>query len=45
MFTALLDRMDSNGAVITAGAVHAQRSHAEYLARRAGLGSGLDHRH
>ncbi len=34
MFTALLDRMDITGAVITADALHAQRSHAEYLARR-----------
>jgi len=28
MFTALLDRMDITGAVITADALHAQRSHA-----------------
>jgi predicted transposase YbfD/YdcC len=31
MFTALLDRIDLTGAVITADAMHAQRGHAEYL--------------
>jgi len=34
LFTALLDRLDIAGAVITAGALHAQRSHVTYLARR-----------
>jgi DDE_Tnp_1-associated/Transposase DDE domain len=34
MFTTLLDRIEINGAVITADAVHAQREHARYLARR-----------
>jgi len=34
MFTVLLDRIDLTGAVITADALHAQRSHAEYLAGR-----------
>jgi predicted transposase YbfD/YdcC len=34
LFTALLDRMDITGAVITADALHAQREHARYLARR-----------
>jgi predicted transposase YbfD/YdcC len=32
MFSALLDRMDVQDAVVTADALHAQRSHAEYLA-------------
>ena len=34
MFTTLLDRIEINGAVITADALHAQREHARYLARR-----------
>jgi predicted transposase YbfD/YdcC len=34
MFPVLLDRVDIAGAVITADAMHAQRSHATYLARR-----------
>jgi predicted transposase YbfD/YdcC len=34
MFTALCDRIGIVGAVITADALHAQRSHAEYLAGR-----------
>ena len=34
MFTALLDRIEITGAVITADALHAQREHALYLARR-----------
>jgi predicted transposase YbfD/YdcC len=34
MFTPLLDRMEIQNAVITADAMHAQRSHAEYLAAR-----------
>ena len=34
MFSALLDRMDIAGAAITADALHAQREHATYLARR-----------
>ncbi len=34
MFTTLLDRVDIGGAVITADAMHAQRSHATYLAGR-----------
>jgi hypothetical protein len=34
MFTALLDRLDIQDAVITADALHAQREHARYLARR-----------
>lgn len=34
MFTTLLDRVDITDAVITADALHAQRSHAEYLAGR-----------
>jgi predicted transposase YbfD/YdcC len=34
MFRALLDRIDITGAVITADAMHAQRSHATYLAGR-----------
>ncbi|HWG12256.1 MAG TPA: ISAs1 family transposase [Streptosporangiaceae bacterium] len=34
MFSALLDPMDINGAVITADAMHAQRRHATYLAGR-----------
>jgi predicted transposase YbfD/YdcC len=34
LFTALLDRIDLTRAVITADALHAQRSHAEYLAGR-----------
>jgi predicted transposase YbfD/YdcC len=34
MFSALLDRIDIGGAVITADAMHAQRGHATYLARR-----------
>jgi len=34
MFTQLLDRLDIAGAVITADALHAQREHACYLARR-----------
>ena len=34
MFSALLDRMDIADAVITADALHAQREHATYLARR-----------
>lgn len=33
MFTALLSRMDISGAVISADAMDAHRSHAEYLAR------------
>ena len=34
MFPALLDRLDIADAVITADALHAQREHATYLARR-----------
>jgi predicted transposase YbfD/YdcC len=34
MFTELLDRIVITGAVITADALHAQRDHATYLARR-----------
>ena len=34
MFATLLDRMNITGAVITADALHAQREHATYLARR-----------
>jgi predicted transposase YbfD/YdcC len=34
MFPVLLDRVDISGAVITADAMHAQRSHATYLAGR-----------
>jgi predicted transposase YbfD/YdcC len=34
MFSPLLDRLDITGAVITADALHAQRDHATYLARR-----------
>ncbi len=34
MFTTLLDRVDIGDAVVTADALHAQRSHADYLARR-----------
>jgi predicted transposase YbfD/YdcC len=34
MFSALLDRLDIADAVITADALHAQREHATYLARR-----------
>ena len=34
MFTALCDRLDIQDAVITADALHAQREHAPYLARR-----------
>jgi predicted transposase YbfD/YdcC len=34
MFTALLDRLDIQDAVITADALHPQREHARYLARR-----------
>jgi predicted transposase YbfD/YdcC len=34
LFTALLDRIEITGAVITADALHAQREHARYLARR-----------
>ena len=34
LFPALLDRIDITGAVITADALHAQRDHATYLARR-----------
>jgi predicted transposase YbfD/YdcC len=34
MFPVLLDPIDITGAVITADAMHAQRSHATYLARR-----------
>ena len=34
MLPALLDRIAVGGAVITAGALHAQRDHARYLARR-----------
>jgi predicted transposase YbfD/YdcC len=34
MFTTLLDRLDIAGAVITADALHTQREHATYLARR-----------
>jgi predicted transposase YbfD/YdcC len=34
MFPLLLDRIDVTGAVITADAMHAQRSHAAYLAGR-----------
>jgi predicted transposase YbfD/YdcC len=33
-FTPLLDRLDIAGAAITADALHAQREHARYLARR-----------
>lgn len=34
LFTTLLDRLDIAGAVIAADALHAQREHARYLARR-----------
>jgi predicted transposase YbfD/YdcC len=34
LFTALLDRIEISGAVITADALHAQREHATYLAGR-----------
>ncbi len=34
MFSQLLDRLDIQDAVITADALHAQRGHARYLARR-----------
>ncbi len=34
MFPTLLDRLDIQDAVITADALHAQRSHATYLAER-----------
>jgi hypothetical protein len=34
MFATLLDRIDLAGAVVTAGALHAQRAHAGYLAGR-----------
>ena len=34
LFTALLDRIEITGAVITADAPHAQRDHATYLAGR-----------
>ena len=34
MFTTLLDRLDIQNAVITADAMHAQRSHATYLTGR-----------
>ena len=34
LFTALLDRIEITDAVITADALHAQRDHARYLARR-----------
>jgi predicted transposase YbfD/YdcC len=34
LFTALLDRIEITDAVITADALHAQRGHATYLARR-----------
>jgi predicted transposase YbfD/YdcC len=34
LFTGLLDRIEIAGAVITADALHAQREHARYLARR-----------
>jgi predicted transposase YbfD/YdcC len=34
LFTALLDRIEITDAVITADALHAQREHARYLARR-----------
>jgi hypothetical protein len=34
MFTTLLDRVDIGDAVVTADALHAQRSHARYLHRR-----------
>lgn len=34
LFTTLLDRIESSDAVITADALHAQRAHARYLARR-----------
>jgi predicted transposase YbfD/YdcC len=34
MFTALLDRVDIHGAIVTADALHAQKAHAEYLAGR-----------
>jgi predicted transposase YbfD/YdcC len=34
LFTTLLDLLDIADAVITAGALHAQREHARYLARR-----------
>jgi predicted transposase YbfD/YdcC len=34
MFATLLDRIDLTAAIVTADAMHAQRDHAEYLARR-----------
>jgi hypothetical protein len=34
LFTALLDRIEIKDAVVTADALHAQREHARYLARR-----------
>jgi len=34
MFATLLDRVNIKDAVITADALHAQRSHAKYLAQR-----------
>jgi predicted transposase YbfD/YdcC len=34
LFTALLDRIEITDAIITADALHAQREHARYLARR-----------
>jgi predicted transposase YbfD/YdcC len=34
MFTALLDRIDLTGAIVTADAMHAQRGHADYLHNR-----------
>jgi predicted transposase YbfD/YdcC len=36
MFTTLLDRIDIAGAIITADAMHAQRTHAQYLVDRRG---------
>jgi len=36
MFSALLDRIDLAGAVVTADALHAQRTHAEYLVTQRG---------
>ena len=36
MFRELLDRIDLDGAVVTADAMHAQRGHAEYLAGQRG---------
>jgi predicted transposase YbfD/YdcC len=36
MFATLLDRIDIAGAIITADAMHAQRTHAQYLVGRRG---------